>query len=304
MSTTPPEHDQRLERARLSLEGLAIGDAFGEMFFSKPDRARTCVNQNALPPGPWWRTDDTEMALGIVEVLSRHGRIDQDALAKEFASRFVREPMRGYGAMASRILSLIANGEDWRRVSPAAFGGRGSMGNGAAMRVAPLGAYFSDDLDAVVREAQASAVVTHAHEEGQAGGIAVAVAAAMAWSLRSKPKSDAAVTLLQTVYERTPESETRRGIRKAAAEVEWQASPREAAQLLGRGTQVTAPDTVPFVIWCAAHFLDNYVEALVNTVSVGGDCDTNCAMVGGIVALYAGTESIPANWKDAREPFS
>ena len=55
-------------------------------------------------------------------------------------------------------------------------------GNGAAMRVAPVGAYFADDPDRAAHEAQHSAVITHAHPEGQAGAIAVAVAAATAAS--------------------------------------------------------------------------------------------------------------------------
>jgi len=45
------------------------------------------------------------------------------------------------------------------------------------------------------------------------------------------------------------------------------------------------------------------VEALGTTISVGGDCDTNAAIVGGIVALSAGRESIPPEWLAAREPI-
>ena len=64
-------------------------------------------------------------------------------------------------------------------MTPRLFGGEGSFGNGAAMRVAPLGAYFADELDAVVEQASFSAEVTHSHPEGIAGAIAVAVAAAL-----------------------------------------------------------------------------------------------------------------------------
>jgi hypothetical protein len=61
----------------------------------------------------------------------------------------------------------------------------GSFGNGAAMRVAPLGAFFADQpLEVVCNQARLSAEVTHAHAEGIAGAIAVAVAAALAWQKR------------------------------------------------------------------------------------------------------------------------
>jgi ADP-ribosylglycohydrolase len=39
------------------------------------------------------------------------------------------------------------------------------------MRVAPLGAYFADDLGEVARQALASAEVTHAYADGQAGAV-------------------------------------------------------------------------------------------------------------------------------------
>jgi ADP-ribosylglycohydrolase len=40
-----------------------------------------------------------------------------------------------------------------------------------------------------------------------------------------------------------------------------------------------------------------------STVSGLGDRDTTCAIVGGIVALSAGRESIPEAWLKAREPI-
>lgn len=169
---------EALQRALLSLEGLAIGDALGEMLSYRCDSVREIIDSDHLPPKPWWRTDDTEMALGLVETLHRFGQVDQDALAHRFGERYYREPDRGYGSMANKILSEIWYGADWRTVSRQAFGGTGSMGNGSAMRVAPLGAWFADDITKVVSEASKSAEVTHAHPEGIAGAIAVAVAAA------------------------------------------------------------------------------------------------------------------------------
>jgi ADP-ribosylglycohydrolase len=77
----------------------------------------------------------------------------------------------------------------------------------------------------------------------------------------------------------------------------------DVARALGNGSLVTAPDTVPFCIWMAAHHPRHFAEAIGKTISVGGDCDTNAAIVGGIVALSAGRESISAEWLKAREPI-
>ena len=302
-SHLPRDHAARMDRVRLSLDGLSVGDAFGERFFRHPDVARSLIARRALPRAPWRYTDDTEMALGIAEVLGRHGRVDQDQLARAFASRYRKDPSRGYGATAQEILASIHQGTPWREAAGRAFGGEGSMGNGGAMRVGPLGAYFADDLDAVVREARASAEVTHAHPEGQSGAIAVAVAAATAWRLRDQPPPRPAAELFGAALEHTPPGQTQDGIAQAM-QLPPDATVTTAVGTLGNGSRVIAPDTVPFSLWCAARHLDNYVEAIWTTVSGLGDRDTTCAIVGGIVALATGPAQIPAQWLAAREPVA
>src|SRR6266481_10006123 len=93
----PCDHTARVERMRLSLDGLGLGDALGEMLSYQAHAAPRRLAENNLPGGPWFHTDDTEMAISIVAVLKSHGYIDQDALAKRFARRFERDPERGYG---------------------------------------------------------------------------------------------------------------------------------------------------------------------------------------------------------------
>jgi ADP-ribosylglycohydrolase len=298
----PADHAERVARIRLSLDGLGLGDALGEMFCYRPHEAPTRLAENILPAGPWFHTDDTEMAISICAVLKSHGFIDQDALSKRFARRFEREPDRGYGKMTRIQMREIIAGAKWRELAANAFGGQGSMGNGSAMRVAPLGAYFADDLERCADEARTSSLVTHTHPEGVAGAIAVAVAAAMAWRLRNEHGSDRSSALFDAVIRQTPESRVRRGI-VLASTTPSEIPIADIARSLGNGSQVTAPDTVPFCIWMAAHHLDHFVEALGKTISVDGDCDTNAAIVGGIVALSAGRKSIPPGWMNCREPI-
>src|SRR6266446_827761 len=186
----PSDHTARVERMRLSLDGLGLGDALGEMLSYQAHAAPRRLAENNLPGGPWFHTDDTEMAISIVAVLKSHGHLHQDALAKRFARRFERDPERGYGKMTRIQMREIMAGAKWRDMAGNAFGGQGSMGNGSAMRVAPLGACFADDLEECAREARASSLVTHTHPEGVAGAIAVADAAAKAWQLRADTDPD------------------------------------------------------------------------------------------------------------------
>jgi len=291
-----------MERALLSLDGLSVGDAFGQRFFYPPS-VESLIAERAIPKPPWEYTDDTEMALAIVEVLARHGRIDPDDLAQVFARRYHNNPSRGYGGTAHMILEVIGSGVPWKTISPRVFGGMGSMGNGGAMRVAPLGAYWADQWETVGEQARLSAQVTHAHPEGQAGAIAVAVAAAWAWRRGAGQASGPGQQLLEAALAHTPEGETRRGLAHALL-LSPDLSVQTAASLLGNGLKVTSPDTVPFALWCAARHIDDSEDALWATVSGLGDRDTTCAIVGGVVALATGRDGIPSEWLEAREPLA
>ena len=293
------DRSERLDRARVSLEGLSVGDAFGQQFFSQP----SAIFERALPARPWNYTDDTHMALSIVETLRDGGGIDQGRLADSFVRQYKHEPWRGYGPGMHRLLPQIRQGMPWHTAARDLFGGQGSFGNGAAMRVAPLGAFFADDLEAVVEHARRSAEVTHAHPEGIAGAIAVAVAAAWAWRLRdSNSPVPSRQEFIDLVLPLIPDGQVKSQVRRAR-DLSIGVSVHEAAKTLGSGFRVTAQDTVPFVLWCAGQRLSSYEEALWLTASGLGDIDTTCAIVGGIVASCTGVEGIPAAWLAAREPL-
>lgn len=322
MNTSPPaDHAARIERARVALDGLSVGDALGETCFRDENFEAILDDPRATAKGPWPWTDDTAMALGIFEVLDEHGHIDQDALAHRFAKRFEAQPWRGYGAGAFRLLGQILTGVEWRVAAEMIFPG-GSFGNGSAMRIAPLSAYFaSDDYATVVEQARLSCEITHAHPEGIAGGIAAAVAGAYAWKNRAR-RSDESVKreMIDVVLAHTPPSEVWGGISRSKA-IAFDASTEPAVKLLdhgtsarafdtsmvpivrqlGNGSRISCQDTVPFCIWSAARHLDDYQSAMVNTIRVGGDIDTNCAIVGGIVVQATGREAIPRDWLRDRE---
>lgn len=315
-SSLPPDHTARIDRAAIALDGLSVGDALGETCFRDENFEAILDDPRATARAPWPWTDDTAMAPGIYEVLHEHGRIDQDALAKRFASRYQATPWRGYGAGAHRLLAQIAGGINWRHAAGALFGG-GSFGNGSAMRISPLSAYFAD----IAEQARLSAEVTHAHPEGLAGGIAAAVAGAYAWKHRDRRADDAIKRgLFEVVLAHTPRGEVHEGIVRAAKlgfnptnepevrlldhgmkTLSFDVSMVPIIQQLGNGSKIICQDTVPFCLWAAARHLDDYQAAILTTIRAGGDIDTNCAIVGGIVALAVGREGIPQYWLKERE---
>lgn len=285
-----------------SLDGLSVGDALGAQFFV-PGRSIPDLLAGRPPAAPWPWTDDTEMACSVYSEIRSRGHLDQDALAAVFADRC--EPYRGYGGGTVVVLHEIRDGRPWAEAAGAAFGGRGSWGNGAAMRVAPLGAYFADDLDRAATQAALSAEVTHRHPEAIVGAMAAAVAAAHAAATRETGCTP--TELLQSVEPYLIDGRTADGIRRARKLLGRPVA--EAAYELGNGAEVSAQDTVPFTLWAAATFLTDYPSAITACVEAGGDADTTAAIVGGIVAAYTGIgrrgdiRGIPQEWLAAREPL-
>ncbi|MGX1804169.1 ADP-ribosylglycohydrolase family protein [Nocardia sp. NPDC055321] len=282
--------------ARDSLEGLSVGDALGAQFFV-PGTSFPDLRAGRPPAGPWPWTDDTEMACSVYRELRAHGRVDRDRLAAAFADRC--EPYRGYGAGTVVVLHDIRRGRPWHEAAAAAFDGRGSWGNGAAMRVAPLGAHFAESPDRAAAEAALTAEITHRHPEAVLGAMAVAVATAHAASTRGK--ECAPTELFDAVDPYLIDGRVAAGIRRARALLGK--SVAEAAYELGNGAQVSAQDTVPFTLWVAATHLTDYPAAITACVEAGGDADTTAAIVGGIVAAHTGTRAIPPGWLAAREPL-
>ena len=268
------------ERSRASLIGTAVGDAYGERAYR--------TRKGRPVDDPWRWTDDTEMACSVFHVLDTHGHIDADALAASFVAHC--DPSRSYGLSIYEMMRAVEEGGNLRELAAQTFDGAGSWGNGAAMRVAPLGAWFTGDPARATEQAEISARVTHTHPEGVAGAIATAVAAAV------EPTH-----LFDEVLRHTPPGLVHDGLRTAAGIPG--AEPAEAAATLGTGRQLSGPDTVPLALWVVARHPDDYEEAVRTASEVAEDVDTVCAIVGGIIAGRVGEDGIPREWRQGAEPL-
>lgn len=279
-------------RALASLSALAVGDAFGSQFFV-PDNRRFLVERE-LPPGPWRWTEGTETAASVYAEVVRGGVVSADRLAASFAHR--RDFDRGYGPATGRMLRLVREGGEWRVSAWGLCEGSGSFGNGAAVRVAPLGAWYAEDLDEVVEQAAVSARITHTHPEAVDGAVAVAVAAALV--ARREPMGAGA--FLGRVVEYLPQGRVREAVRDARALL-ITSNPLGVAAELGNGSRGSALDTVPFALWAAARFRSGLASALWAAVAPGGEMDTTCAIVAGILGAGPAEGAIPREWSERTE---
>ena len=113
-------------------------------------------------------TDDTVLTIAVADAILK--KIDYATSLKTFGARY---PNAGYGASFFRWIFS----SDMRPYN--------SWGNGAAMRVSPVGFAFNSVPD-VLTEAKKSAEVTHNHPEGIKGAQATALAIFLARSGGSK----------------------------------------------------------------------------------------------------------------------
>jgi poly(ADP-ribose) glycohydrolase ARH3 len=282
MSVLPPA-----DRFLGCLLGQAVGDGLGAPFEGLPAEmiydgfgAPSDILKN--PTGETlYYTDDTQMMIGVAETLVAHGEIIEDRLCEAFATNY--HPARGYGTGARRVLEALIAGEDWRALAYNLFPG-GSFGNGAAMRAAPIGLLFCDDLDRVMEQARLAALPTHVHPLGIEGAQLLALAVALAVR---EPQFDKKAFYRELLH------------RASSEEFQWQLS--AAAKLTAGntlsflGNSLEAHRSVVTAIACFTVSPNSYEEAIGRAIGLGNDTDTLAAMAGAVSGAHLGVRAVPSH---------
>src|ERR687898_461920 len=279
---------RRHEAGRGALLGTFVGDALGMPYEGLhleaiPDRLE--MAEARLGRGTY--TDDTEMMIGLAESLLERGDVDPDHLAARFVENC--DPGRGYGAGTLEVFDLWRSGVGVDEAAARVFGGRGSFGNGAAMRVAPVGVLFAADPERVRARARASARVTHAHPLGIDGAVAQAA------DVRAAVCSE---EIVGAAREAASSPEMIAALEIVAELVEERPAPGDAVRSLGHSS--AAHRSVPTAIYAAIAHPD-FESAVEFAVRCGGGTDTIGAMAGAIAGARDGAEAIPGRWLDALE---
>jgi poly(ADP-ribose) glycohydrolase ARH3 len=280
------------DRFRGSLLGLAVGDALGARFegqsadyirgrFADVDRLIHDTSREL------YYTDDTQMAIGVAETLTESGEIVENGLCRAFVANYV--PSRGYGRGARAVLEAMKEGRDHRDVAARHFPG-GSFGNGAAMRVAPVGLFFRDDLPKTLEQARLSALPTHVHPLGIEGARLTAAAVAMATSCEALDR-DAFYARLRGHCES----------REFAEKLDAGSRLRDKDELSRLGNGIAALESVATSIASFALTPHSFADAIGNVILLGGDTDTMAAMAGAISGALLGMNAIPTALVDRLE---
>jgi poly(ADP-ribose) glycohydrolase ARH3 len=178
----------------------------------------------------------------------------------------------------------------------------GSFGNGAAIRVSPVGLFYHHDLDDLQEAAIKQANVTHVHPLGQWGAVMQACSVGLAVSQNPKEpfKKEQMVTNLREILWRGP-IEYMRALNKIEEMVvrSKKLQVREVVQSLGNG--VEAHLSVPSACYIALTYSPDFCDAIRAAISLGGDTDTIAGMVGAIVGAHVGEKGLPVEWIEQLE---
>lgn len=279
-----------------AMVGCGVGDAVGELAFSYG--TISALRDAVARRETLIYTDDTAMAMGLAESLAARGEVDPRHLGETFRANYEREPWRGYAMGPPSIFRrVVREGVSYTAAAGELFGGEGSYGNGAAMRVAPVGLFFhaADDLYAQVRR---SASVTHAHPLGVDGAALIAWAVARAVGLPPDAPFDREAFLDGLLaFART------NTFRARLADVREALETGTPAGVVGRrlGPGVAAHRSVPFALYAFLRHPDDFEACFYCAAFHSGDRDTVGAMAAAISGAYLGVEAIPAAWRHKLE---
>jgi poly(ADP-ribose) glycohydrolase ARH3 len=222
------------------------------------------------------------MAIGVAETLIAQGEIQEGTLCRAFADNYV--PSRGYGWGARAVLEAIASGRDHREVAERHFPG-GSYGNGAAMRVAPVGLVFRDDPARIREQSRLSAMPTHRHPLGIEGAQLLALAVGIASRFeRGGFDRSSFFGALSSACESA----------EFLAKIEEATRVQSAEHLAGLGNRIEALHSVPTAIASFALTPESFGATIGNVIFLGGDTDTLAAMAGALSGAYLGASRLPA----------
>jgi poly(ADP-ribose) glycohydrolase ARH3 len=244
-------------------------------------------------------TDDTQMMLCVAEWLIAGESDSPERLLARFAA--AHEPWRRYGPGTETVLRLYRqHPEQWRELATAAFP-KGSLGNGGAMRVAPVGLAYFRDLRRVREVARESSRPTHCHPLAYQGAVVQAVAAATATRLTDF-SADVFISALRAslryfsdlMQDTAPFTRALDAIEEGLARA---ATCAEMAHALGTG--VTAQEAVPMALYCFLRHPVSYDEVIHHAVFIGGDTDTIASMAGALSGAFLGAGAIPRRWAAA-----
>jgi ADP-ribosylglycohydrolase len=299
---------QGIDRFVGSFLGLCLGDALGApVEAASPDVARLYVDQELRAGRAGHRgrgefpfgqvTDDSQLARELLISIAERREADPAHFASRLGDLVAMNRVIGAGPGTIATGGRLRRGIPWNQAGePAPY-----CGNGAAMRVAPLGVLWAHDPPRLLRSVVEQARVTHHDSRCAAGAVAIAAASMVACRSDRLDPHEVCTELALLAGQVDP------GMAAAIRKVErWVAMDPEQATILVHRERPEADSTGEWrgvssevtgsVCWSLYAFLrspDDYWETVCTSIGAGGDTDTTAAMAGGILGARVGVKGLP-----------
>ncbi|HSH02430.1 MAG TPA: ADP-ribosylglycohydrolase family protein [Anaerolineae bacterium] len=281
------------------LLGGAIGDALGftteNLTYDRIRQRLGRVEDYVVKPGWGYYTDDTQMTILLAETILEAGGFDERVFRRKLGRWWVVWPrLSGRSTKNAALKSLLGMKETGRHVP----------GSSGAMRAAPLGLWYYDDLEALFRETVACCRVTHTHPSAIAGALVATFS--VAYLLRAEKINWA--DYIAFVGEPVGRVDAEMVMALQALPAYFEADEQEAVgHLLANSRVMGSPildivRTAVYAFWHIAHIdtraerEDGYRNSVLFAVNAGWDTDTMAAIGGNIAGAWYGRAGLPEKW--------
>lgn len=251
--------------------GSALGDALGAPFekqYRFSDKVKSwdgnsfaSTKDRSLHTGkvnPGQTTDDYDMTKMLMNSLFKNNGFNPEDLCKDYINWIFNDNAKGYGKTTLNAITNLKNGVSYKE-----SGIPNSWGNGSAMRSAPLGVYYHNDLNKLIEVATIDAKITHNSIEAVAGSVSVAL---MIYSIINN--LDPLATVLSNIQDCV--------IKDKLSNLPMSMSLEDGLDKVGVGFDVR--DTVPAAV--LTYLKEPNMSGMVKLIRKCGDADTNASIFG------------------------
>ena len=268
--------------------GFIVGDALGVPveFYSRRELEEDPVvdmrehGTYDMPKGTW--SDDSSMTIATMQSIVNKKAIDYEDIMKEFCAwaddgKYNQYYTFDIGNTTRRGLNRFKNGAEALQSGGAEVR---DNGNGSLMRILPLA--FIPDIDYETVENVSS--LTHAHDRSKIACVLyVEIAKSMLENdLTIDEHIRNSIDKIKDYYNDNEELDAFKRI----------ISDDFTGEIRSGGYVI---DTIESVIYCLKN-TDNYKDAVLKAVNLGGDTDTTACICGGLAGIYYGYDAIPIDW--------
>ena len=268
--------------------GLIVGDALGVPveFYSRAELKEDPVvdmreyGTYNMPKGTW--SDDSSMAIATMASIVDKKAIDYDDIMKEFCAWAFDGKYNQYytfdmGNTTRKGLNRYIDGE--KAINSGGDQPRDN-GNGSLMRILPLAFFPGVDYSTIENVSG----LTHAHYRSKIACVLyIEIAKSM---IENELTIDEHIrNSCEKIKEHYKDNEEIEHFQRIFDD-DWTGEIRSGGYVI---------DSLESTIYCLKT-TDNYKDAVLKAVNLGGDTDTTAAICGGLAGIYYGYDEIPIDW--------